>query len=42
MRQKIFLICVSITIYPIYREIQEYENGLMGQMFDPKINGHPL
>jgi len=32
----------GITMHPIYREIQEYENGLMGQIFDPMTNGHLL
>jgi hypothetical protein len=41
-RKSISYGCVSITMHPIYREIQEYGNRLMGQMFGPMTNGHPL
>ena len=43
MREIVFhYVYVYITMHPIYREIQEYENGLMSQMFGPMTNGHPL
>jgi hypothetical protein len=40
--ERFFLMCmILLQMNHIYREIQEYENGLMGQLFCPMNNGHP-
>jgi hypothetical protein len=42
VREKVFHIrVILLQMHPIFREIQEYENGLMSQMFGPMTNGHP-
>ena len=41
MREKVFHInVILLQMHPIYRKIQEYENGLMSQMFGPMTNEH--
>jgi len=42
MRERVFYIyMIPLQMHLIYREIQEYGNGLMGQMFGSMTNGHP-
>jgi len=42
VRERVFHIyMIPLQMHPIYREIQEYGNGLMSQMFGPMNNGHP-